>query len=127
MTIATVPPATLPPATVRRRASAVPPATPAPRVAQLNALLARADDALLARNYDAAIAAYDEALGVDAQNAQARQGRSTAIQARTLARPRPRSPAGKGFVAGRTRADERRDEGGRRGPGGLRDAAGRWW
>ena len=65
--------------------------------------LTQADNALLARNYDAAIAAYDEALRIDPQNAQARQGRSTAIQARTLATAAAPA-AGKTFVSGRTKA-----------------------
>jgi hypothetical protein len=66
-------------------------------------LLTQADNALLARNYDAALAAYDEVLAIDPQNPQARQGRSTAIQARTLATAA--APAsGKTFVSGRTKA-----------------------
>lgn len=82
-------------------APAPPPATQASRALQL---LTQADNALLARNYDAAIAAYDEALKLDPQNAQARQGRSTAIQARTLSTAAAAAPAGKTFVSGRTKA-----------------------
>ncbi len=98
ITAQAVPPpttATLPPPPT------APPATQPSRALQL---LTQADNALLARNYDAAIAAYDEALKLDPQNAQARQGRSTAIQARTLAAAAVAAPAGKSFVSGRTRA-----------------------
>jgi serine/threonine protein kinase len=119
VTIATLPPSapptTVPPVAVPTRA-AVP--TPAPRTAQLNALFARADDALLARNYDGAIAAYDEALAIDAQNAQARQGRSNAIQARTLATAAA-VPVGKAFVAGRTKATSAETKAAAAGPEGF--------
>jgi serine/threonine-protein kinase len=115
VTIATVP--TPPPAAVPTRVAV--PATPAPRVAQLNALFARADDALIARNYDGAIAAYDEALAIDAQNAQALQGRRTAIQARTLAAAAAAVPAGKTFVSGRTKATSAETKAASAGPEGF--------
>ena len=70
-------------------------------------LLTQADNALPARNYDAAIAAYDEALKLDPQNAQARQGRSTAIPARALA-------AAAAAPAGTDRGSCRADEGSQR-------------
>jgi serine/threonine protein kinase len=114
MPAATLPPATLPPATQPTR----PPVTQAPRTAQLNALFARADDALLARNYDAAIAAYDEALSLDAQNAQARQGRSNAIQARTLATAAV-VPTGRAFVSGKTKATSAETKAAAAGPEGF--------
>jgi hypothetical protein len=116
---ATAPPATVPPATVPPVAPPTRmPATPAPRAAQLNALLARADDALLARNYDAAIAAYDEALALDGQSAVARQGRSTAIQARTLATATT-APVGKAFVPGKTKATSAETKAASAGPEGF--------
>jgi serine/threonine protein kinase len=115
----TVPPATLPPATLPPAPPTTRPAvTPAPRTAQLNALFARADDALLARNYDAAIAAYDEALALDAQNAQARQGRSNAIQARTLATAAA-VPTGRAFVSGKTKATSAETKAAAAGPEGF--------
>jgi hypothetical protein len=117
VTIATVPTATLPPAAVPTRAAV--PAQPPPRTAQLNALFARADDALIARNYDGAIAAYDEALAIDAQNAQALQGRRTAIQARTLASAAAAVPAGKTFVSGRTKATSAETKAASAGPEGF--------
>jgi serine/threonine protein kinase len=116
VTIATVPTATLPPAAVPTRVAV--PALPPPRTAQLNALFARADDALLARNYDAAIAAYDEAIALDAQNAQARQGRSNAIQARMLATAAA-VPVGKAFVSGRTKATSAETKAAAAGPEGF--------
>jgi len=116
VTIATVPPATLPPVPPPTRVAV--PATPAPRTAQLNALFARADDALLARNYDAAIAAYDEAIAIDAQNAQARQGRSNAIQARMLATAAA-VPVGKAFVSGKTKATSAETKAAAAGPEGF--------
>jgi tRNA A-37 threonylcarbamoyl transferase component Bud32 len=115
LTTATLPPATLPPPVAPTR----PPATLAPRTAQINTLLARADDALVARNYDAAIAAYDEALALDAQNAPARQGRSTAIQARTLATAAAAVPAGRTFVSGKTKATSAETKAASTGPEGF--------
>ncbi len=98
---ATAPPATAPPGTVPP--PSLPPVTQPSRAGQVAALLNQADNALLARNYDGAIAAYDEALRIDPQNPQARQGRSTAIQARTLATA-VTAPVGKTFVQGKTKA-----------------------
>ncbi|MET0555687.1 MAG: protein kinase [Vicinamibacteria bacterium] len=115
ITTATLPPATTAPPVAPTR----PPATLAPRTAQVNALLTRADDALVARNYDAAIAAYDEALALDAQNASARQGRSTAIQARTLATAAAAVPAGKTFVSGKTKATSAETKAASAGPEGF--------
>jgi tetratricopeptide (TPR) repeat protein len=103
------------PAVTAPRATA-PPATQATRAL---ALLTQAENALLARNYDAAIAAYDEALRIDPQNAQARQGRSTAIQARTLATAAAAVPAGKTFVSGRTKAASAETRAAGAGPAGF--------
>ena len=105
---ATAPPATAPPVTAAGPPLSAPPVTAPPvtqpsRAGQVNALLNQAENALLARNYDLAIAAYDEALKLDPQNAQARQGRTTSIQARTLATA-ALPTAGKLFVSGRTKA-----------------------
>jgi serine/threonine-protein kinase len=103
------PPVTAPVATA-------PPATQASRALQL---LTQADNALLARNYDAAIAAYEEALKLDPQNAQARQGRSTAIQARTLATAAAAAPPGRAFVSGRTKAASAETRAASAGPAGF--------
>ena len=106
---ASAPPVSAPPVVPPPTAAAAPPVTapappPATQASRALQLLTQADNALLARNYDAAIAAYDEALKLDPQNAQARQGRSTAIQARTLSTAAAAAPAGKTFVSGRTKA-----------------------
>jgi hypothetical protein len=90
-------PPSLPPPTA-------PPVTQPSRAGQVNALLTQAENALLARNYDVAIAAYDEALKIDPQNALARQGRSTAIQARTLATAAAPPAVGRAFLVGKTAA-----------------------
>jgi tetratricopeptide (TPR) repeat protein len=76
---------------------------------QLNGFIATADAALSAQKYDEAIAGYDRALALDANNIRAINGRSSAVQARAIAQlntgggggggPRP---TGKGFSFGKT-------------------------
>jgi serine/threonine-protein kinase len=114
-------PTAVPPLPTALPTRAPAPATPAPapRSAQVNALLSRADDALLASNYAAAIAAYDEALGLDGQNAQARQGRSSAIQAQTLALAAHSTVSGKTFVSGKTKATSAETKAASAGPEGF--------
>src|SRR5204863_3886136 len=78
------------------------PATSAPNPAQQTAaavasLMGQARTAVDARNYDAAVAMYDEVLKLDPQNAGAVSGRNAALSARNAA-----SAAHKAFVAGRT-------------------------
>jgi hypothetical protein len=80
------------------RTTATPPPTAAPvqqAASQVPALLGQAAAAVSARQFDAAVAAFDEVLKVDPQNASAAQGKAAA-QA---------SAAGykRGFAAGRTR------------------------
>jgi tetratricopeptide (TPR) repeat protein len=69
----------------------------------VNGLLAQADAALSAQNYDAAIELYDEAIKLDGQNQRAVQGRTGAIAARAIATAGARTPR-KAFVAGKTTA-----------------------
>jgi serine/threonine-protein kinase len=119
--VPTAVPTAVPPLPTALPTRAPVPATPAPapRSAQVNALLSRADDALLASNYAAAIAAYDEALQLDAQNAQARQGRSSAIQAQTLAQAAHSAVTGKTFVPGKTKATSAETRAASAGPEGF--------
>jgi len=82
-----------------------PPATTAPNPAQQNAaavasLMGQARTAVDARNYDAAVAMYDEVLKLDPQNAAATSGRTAAVSARTAATAA--SASHKTFVSGRT-------------------------
>jgi hypothetical protein len=62
--------------------------------AQVSSLLAQADGAMSARQYEAAIAALDEVLKLDPGNARASANRASAVSLRDLARRR--------FVPGRT-------------------------
>jgi hypothetical protein len=77
------------------------------RGAQVNAALNNAATALQNKQYEAAIAAYDQALVLDPVNAAAIQGRQAAIGAKAIADAAtsgPRPGGGKTFVAGRTDA-----------------------
>jgi tetratricopeptide (TPR) repeat protein len=79
----------------------------AARTAQVNAALDDAATALQAKQYEAAVAAYERALGVDPQNAVAITGRQAAIQAKSLTEAaasgaRPGGGSVKSFVQGRT-------------------------
>src|SRR5262249_9159912 len=78
-------------------------------LAQLNDYLGKADGALQAQKYDEAIAFYDQALGVDASNQRALNGKSSAVQARALAIASRNTGGGnlggvKAFVVGTTTA-----------------------
>jgi hypothetical protein len=77
--------------------------------AQLSGVLGQAETALAAKEYDAAIGFYDEALKLDAGSQRAISGRSTAIQARVLAQAAAsggggRQTAVRAFVASKTAA-----------------------
>jgi hypothetical protein len=88
--------AALPRPVEARRPDPVDPAaaTRARLAAQVTTLLGQAQSAASARNYDAALVQYDEALRLDPQNAAAQAGKTSATAARAHAR--------KSFVAGRT-------------------------
>jgi serine/threonine-protein kinase len=76
------------------------------RTAQVNAALNQGATALQSKQYEAAIAAYEQALAIDPGNTAAVQGRQAAIGAKAIADAAasgPR-PGGKSFVAGRTEA-----------------------
>ena len=73
--------------------------------AQVTAYIGKATDQLAAKNYDAAIVLYDEALKLDPGNATATQGRIGALTAKSVAEASNRGPAagsGKSFVVGKT-------------------------
>jgi serine/threonine-protein kinase len=82
----------------------------AQRTAQVNAALNEAASALQAKQYEAAIAAYDRALALDPGNAAAQTGKQAAIGSKSLADAAASGPrtgsAGpvKSFVPGRTEA-----------------------
>jgi len=93
---------------------------------QAAAFLKQATDQLVARNYDAAIALYDEVLKLDPANAAATQGRVGAISAKTISEAASRAPAagaGKGFVAGKTQSSSTETRAGAV-PEGFEDSAG---
>ncbi len=97
-------------------------------LAQLNDYLGKADGALQAQKYDEAIAFYDQALGVDAANQRALNGKSSAVQARALAIASRNSGGtnlggGKSFVVNTTTAQsvETKPDGG---PAGFEDSGG---
>jgi serine/threonine-protein kinase len=79
------------------------------RTAQVTTALNDAATALQAKQYEAAIAAYDRALGLDPGNSAALNGRTGAISAKAIADaqasgPRPGAGSVKSFVPGRTEA-----------------------
>ena len=79
------------------------------RTAQVTTALNDAATALQAKQYEAAIAAYDRALQLDAGNSAALNGRTGAISAKAIADaqasgPRPGAGSVKTFVPGRTEA-----------------------
>jgi hypothetical protein len=80
---------------------APPVSTPAapeePATAALPGLLAQAEAAASEKKWEAAVSLYDQALGLDPQNAAASAGRLSALAARDL--------AGRKFVAARTTAE----------------------
>jgi tetratricopeptide (TPR) repeat protein len=81
----------------------------AARAAQVNAALNDAETAFQAKQFEAAIAAYDRALALDPNNVAARTGKQGAISAKMVADAAasgPRAGAGpvRSFVPGRTEA-----------------------
>ncbi len=79
------------------------------RAAQLTGALNEAATALQAKQYEAAIAAYDRALALDPNNQAAQTGKAAAIGAKSVADaaasgPRPGTVTVKSFVPGRTEA-----------------------
>jgi serine/threonine-protein kinase len=81
----------------------------AARAAQVNAALGDAETAFQAKQFEAAIAAYDRALALDPNNVAARTGKQGAISAKMVADaaasgPRPGAGPVKSFVPGRTEA-----------------------
>jgi hypothetical protein len=99
-------PVATPRAVEARRPDPVDPAAAArARVAaQVSTLVAQAEAAVASRNYDAALAQYDDALRLDPQNATAQAGKSAATAARAHARRK--------FVAGRTVVQTEKARGG---------------
>jgi tetratricopeptide (TPR) repeat protein len=85
-------------------------------------LIEEGTSALAAKQYDAAIAAYDRALRLDPSNLAAATGKSNAVAARTMAEtaaargPEPAAPA-RGFVAAGSVARRSASEGGSVPPG----------
>jgi serine/threonine protein kinase len=95
-------------------------------VSSVNALLTRADDALTKSQFDAAIQLYDEALKLDATNARALQGKTSAIGARAVAQAAAAGGvrgAGKAFSQGKTQAQNAETQAGSTAPG-FEDSAG---
>jgi tRNA A-37 threonylcarbamoyl transferase component Bud32/tetratricopeptide (TPR) repeat protein len=77
------------------------------RTVQVNAALNQAATALQNKQYEAAIAAYDQVLALDPGNTAAGNGRQAAIGAKAIADAAasgPRGGGGRTFVAGRTEA-----------------------
>ena len=73
--------------------------------AQVTTYIGKATDQLAAKNYDAAIVLYDEALKLDPGNATATNGRIGALTAKSVAEAASRGPvagSGKSFVPGKT-------------------------
>ncbi len=97
---------------------------------QLNTLLAQAEQALSSQRYDAAIAAYDEALKLDPSNQRASFGKTSAVGARAVSQAAanaaasgPGRPAGRAFAVGKTEAKGGEAAGGAV-PAGFEDSAG---
>jgi len=96
------------------------------RAGEINRLLNQGASAMLAKQYEAAIAAYDQVLVLDAANQAAQTGKQAAVGAKSMAEaaasgPRP-GAAVRTFVAGRTEA--KGTERGGAGPAGFEDSAG---
>jgi tRNA A-37 threonylcarbamoyl transferase component Bud32/tetratricopeptide (TPR) repeat protein len=75
------------------------------RAAQVNAALNQAATALQNKQYEAAIAAYDQVLALDPGNTAAVNGKQAAVGAKAIADAAasgPRPGGGRSFVAGRT-------------------------
>jgi serine/threonine-protein kinase len=79
------------------------------RTAQISAALNEASTAFQAKQFEAAITAYDRVLAIDPNNQAAQTGRTGAISAKAIADaaasgPRPGAGSVKSFVQGRTEA-----------------------
>jgi tRNA A-37 threonylcarbamoyl transferase component Bud32 len=77
------------------------------RTVEINSALDKAATALQNKQYEAAIAAYDQVLAIDPANGAAAQGKQAAIGAKAIAdaaASAPRSGGVRTFVAGRTEA-----------------------
>jgi tRNA A-37 threonylcarbamoyl transferase component Bud32/tetratricopeptide (TPR) repeat protein len=77
------------------------------RTAQVNAALNQAATALQSKQYEAAIAAYDQVLALDPGNTAAANGKQAAIGAKAIADAAasgPKPGTGRSFVPGRTEA-----------------------
>ena len=98
------------------------------RSTQINDLLNRGATALQARQYEAAIAAYDQVLLIDANNSAAQNGKQGAIGAKAMAEAAASGGARAGgavhtFVAGTTKSEGTDGQGGDV-PGGFEPSAG---
>jgi serine/threonine protein kinase len=96
------------------------------RAGEINQLLDQGASALQAKQYEAAIAAYDRVLALDALNQAAQTGKQAAVGAQSMAEaavsgPRP-GAAVRTFVAGRTEAKGTEQAGAV--PVGFEDSAG---
>jgi serine/threonine protein kinase len=93
----------------------------------VNGLLAKADDALAAQKYDAAINLYDDVLKADPQNQRATLGKTSAVGARALtqaaAQGGTHTALGRSFVAGKTVAQSAETRQGNA-PEGFEESAG---
>jgi serine/threonine-protein kinase len=91
------------------------------RAARVNELLNQGATALGAKQYDAALAAYDEVLKLDPGNAAAQTGRTGAISAKSMAEAAAGGGAGprptRGFVAGTSVAEAAQTDAGNTPPG----------
>jgi hypothetical protein len=88
----------------------------AARAGQINTALNDAATAIQAKQFDAAIAAYDRALALDAGNQAAQTGKAGAISAKAIADaaasgPRPAVTTSKSFVQGRSEAKAAQSKG----------------
>ena len=94
--------------------------------AQVTAYIGKATDQLAAKNYDAAIVLYDEALKLDPGNQTATQGRIGALTAKSVAEAGSKgggASTGKTFVVGKTVTTSPEMRGGA-GADGFDDSAG---
>jgi tetratricopeptide (TPR) repeat protein len=93
---------------------------------QINTYVGQGDSALQQKNYDGAIALYEEALKLDSSNQRALNGKSAAIQAKATAQnvgPGPVS-GGKRFVNGKTTASSLETKAAGTTPEGFEDTPG---
>jgi tetratricopeptide (TPR) repeat protein len=99
---------------------------------QLSTFISQADAALAGQKYDAAIALYDQALGVDPSNMRAVNGKSSAVQARALSQATQggvgggggRTSTARSFAAGKTAAASAETRAGGAVPDGFENTPG---